>query len=531
MARQTYPSDLTDNEWRTVETLITPERGGGRDRSTDMREVMNAMLYRSHAACSWRMLPHDLPAWQTVYHYFQRWHADGTFRRLNAAHERKSLNPLRKWSPLFAMLGNGDIVENQPLQEAAVFEAEQVNEYLSEETEPMTQTDAIKADILIVDDIPDTQVAVKSRLERQGYHVREAVSGELALAAIEEKAPDLILMDIRMPDMDGPELCARLKADANEAVRNIPMIFISAYAMESDKINAFGHGGVDFVTKPVSAEEVLVRVKTHLAIREVQRKLEERNIQLEKEINGRVQAEKALWEHTRQLESLHNITNVFASSLAVNEVLDLILEQLSFVIRFDSATIFLADNSHFLGVAARGLPHPEQVIGHSFPADDLFQQVLERLHPFWLDDAQTDSRFMGYGGTDYARGWLSAPLLTRKKVIGFMTIDSREVCAYGPRQASLVQPFANQAAQAIENARLHEQVRKDAAELEDRVYERTETLRKITNAMSGRELRMIELKGVIRKLHAQLLEAGLEPVAEDPLMAGLGAAGGGREPA
>lgn len=103
-SRQLYSSDLTDQEWRVIERLITPARRGGRRRSTDMRHVVDAMLYRSHTTCSWRMLPHDLPAWQTVYHYFRRWQADDTFQRLHTAYERKLLELNPKWQRLFAML-------------------------------------------------------------------------------------------------------------------------------------------------------------------------------------------------------------------------------------------------------------------------------------------------------------------------------------------------------------------------------------------------------------------------------------------
>ena len=80
--RRVYPTDLTDDEWRVVSPLIPAAKPGGRPRSVDMREIMNAIRYQLRAGGAWRLVPHDLPKWQTVYAYFRRWQADGTWERL-----------------------------------------------------------------------------------------------------------------------------------------------------------------------------------------------------------------------------------------------------------------------------------------------------------------------------------------------------------------------------------------------------------------------------------------------------------------
>ncbi len=82
MARRAYPTDLTDDEWRVLEPLIPPAKPGGRPRSADTREIVNAVRYLLRAGCAWRLLPHDLPPWQTVYAYFRAWQADGTWERI-----------------------------------------------------------------------------------------------------------------------------------------------------------------------------------------------------------------------------------------------------------------------------------------------------------------------------------------------------------------------------------------------------------------------------------------------------------------
>ncbi len=83
MNRKAYPSDLSDAEWQTIESLIPPAKPGGRPRKYAMREILNAIFYILCSGCAWRMLPHDLPTWQTVYHYFRQWKGDGTWERMN----------------------------------------------------------------------------------------------------------------------------------------------------------------------------------------------------------------------------------------------------------------------------------------------------------------------------------------------------------------------------------------------------------------------------------------------------------------
>ena len=83
MERETYPTDLNDGEWQILKPLIPPAMPGGRPREVDMREILNGIFYELRSGCAWRMLPHDLPPWQTVYHYFRQWRGDGTWECMN----------------------------------------------------------------------------------------------------------------------------------------------------------------------------------------------------------------------------------------------------------------------------------------------------------------------------------------------------------------------------------------------------------------------------------------------------------------
>jgi sigma-B regulation protein RsbU (phosphoserine phosphatase) len=154
-------------------------------------------------------------------------------------------------------------------------------------SETTKAADAAKASILVVDDTRANLRFLANILTLQGYTVRPAINGTMALTSAQAKPPDLILLDILMPDMNGYEVCAQLKADP--ATRDIPVIFLSALNEVLDKVRAFDIGGVDYITKPFQVEEVVVRVETHLALRNLQRCLEEKNVQLQKEIAAREQ--------------------------------------------------------------------------------------------------------------------------------------------------------------------------------------------------------------------------------------------------
>lgn len=140
------------------------------------------------------------------------------------------------------------------------------------------QKSKTKGNVLIVDDEPINLHLLSNMLVKQGYEVHSVTRGVEALEVAQSNPPDIVLLDIYMPEMDGYEVCQRLKAD--ERTRDIPVIFISALEETHDKVKAFGVGGVDYITKPFKLAEVLARVETHLALRELQKQLQETNQEL-----------------------------------------------------------------------------------------------------------------------------------------------------------------------------------------------------------------------------------------------------------
>ena len=133
--------------------------------------------------------------------------------------------------------------------------------------------------IVVVDDTPENLLLLTEMLSEQGYRVRLAPNGKRALASIQKEPPDMILLDILMPEMDGFEVCRQLKND--DLLREIPVIFISALDEVFDKVTAFSVGGVDYIEKPFQVDEVLARVRTHLSLRDMRQQLQIQNQELE----------------------------------------------------------------------------------------------------------------------------------------------------------------------------------------------------------------------------------------------------------
>jgi PAS domain S-box-containing protein len=166
----------------------------------------------------------------------------------------------------------------------------------------MQQDGAGSANILVVDDNLDNLRLLSKILIQEGYVVRSVTNGKLALITIDAAPPDLILLDINMPELTGYDICQLLKSDAKTA--EIPVIFISAFSEVKDKVKAFELGGVDYITKPFQVEEVLARVKNHLNFKQMQEQLQSQNKLLQQEINDRIAIETQLREAESKYRSI-----------------------------------------------------------------------------------------------------------------------------------------------------------------------------------------------------------------------------------
>ena len=211
-----------------------------------------------------------------------------------------------------------------------------------------------KANILVVDDTPDNLRLLSAMLTEQKYKVRKALNGQTALTTVRTVPPDLILLDINMPGMNGYEVCSSLKAD--ECTKEIPVIFISALDDVLDKVKAFNVGGVDYITKPFQGEEVLARVENQLTIRRLQKQLQKQNALLRQE----------------QEKSERLLLNILPKPIAeqLKEDQSAIAEQ------FDEATFLFADIVGFTGLSAP-MP-PAEVVNLLNQIFSTFDQLAER---------------------------------------------------------------------------------------------------------------------------------------------------------
>src|SRR5919199_1838488 len=261
------------------------------------------------------------------------------------------------------------------------------------------RTSSTKVDILVVDDIPDNLRLLSTMLAERGYKVRKAISGQMAFISEKTALPDVILLDINMPGMNGYEVCTQLKAD--EQTRDVPVIFISALDDVLDKVKAFAVGGVDYITKPFHAQEVIARVENQLTLVRQQKQLREQTVRLEQEITERRRAEEALRESAITLRHHNLVLTRLAKSLALHQgdlegALKEITEASTHNIGAERASVWLFDktgtklqcldlfeknrNQHSSGV---------ELAQADYPA---YFQALQQDQPIAADDAHTDPR-------------------------------------------------------------------------------------------------------------------------------------------
>ena len=165
----------------------------------------------------------------------------------------------------------------------------------------MTTTET--ANIIVVDDQPANLKLLEDMLKVDGYKIRSFPRGRLALAAAAQNPPDLFLLDINMPEMNGYEVCERLKS--NPELAGAPVIFLSALNAKEDKVKAFQTGGADYITKPFQLEEVQARIQTHLKLHELQQTLRHQNDVLEELVNQRT---KQLQVAVTRIKSMYDQT-------------------------------------------------------------------------------------------------------------------------------------------------------------------------------------------------------------------------------
>lgn len=321
--------------------------------------------------------------------------------------------------------------------------------------------------ILIVDDKPGNLHLLAAILERYGYRLRLLTEGQAVMRAVLELPPDLILLDIMMPDIDGFEVCRQLKAD--ERTRDIPVIFLSALTDLSEKIKAFSLGAVDYITKPFQQEEVLLRVKTQLALKKAQSQLQTHNFRLQQEVHERALAEKILQQRNRELGLLNHFGQMLGSSLELHDVLSTALQEVQALVQAVSVSIWLLTKDRrelecreILGPGSEQLRHARLPIGGGITG-----WVAEHGESVVSSDILEDPRhhkMVGSSNNAPVRSMLSVPLKVKSQVIGVLNLVDPREGRFTKEDLQFIEPIAASAAMAIENARLYTTAQQEIAE-------------------------------------------------------------------
>jgi signal transduction histidine kinase/DNA-binding response OmpR family regulator len=360
-----------------------------------------------------------------------------------------------------------------------------------------------QSNILVVDDTPDNLRLLSTLLTERGYHVRAASNGNMALKAAIDPIPDLILLDVRMPQMNGYQVCQALKAQ--ESTHTVPVIFLSALNDVTDKIKAFEVGGADYITKPFQVEEVILRVETQLKLRRLQEQLQSQNLLLKQEVceretilRQRQQVETAVRRQAERERVIKEVTQRIHQSLDLDAILTTTVLEVRQFLQTDRVLIYRFPEVSFIQatLATDALQHPDGVVavesvssprlsilGQAIPAAsdrDTWRapyrqgqaEVIYNIHSSLLPPQHFDRLVQLQ-----VQASLAAPILQGKELWGLLIAHH---CAgsriWQQAEIDFMTQLASQMTIAIHQSELYQQIQQLNVDLEVQVKRRTAEL-------------------------------------------------------
>ena len=299
---------------------------------------------------------------------------------------------------------------------------------------PRPPVDLTGARILAVDDVPQNLDVLLHTLSETGYEVLVAVDGEQALRVAAGAAPDLILLDVMMPGIDGYETCRRLKAQPKFS--DVPILFLTARDDIEGVIEGFTAGGVDYIVKPFRKEEVLVRVRTHLERERYARDLAELNEHLEEKVLERTAQ---LRLSLRELQGRDRIARHMHTLHPLEETLELVLEVIGDLVASDRAVVWLPGDRGLSAAAIRG---------NDSSAESRRTEALARA----LESRRVEN------GADSGGVYAIVPILRQQQLLGLIEVNrGQEEAEVADQELRILESFALEAAVAIDDS----QIRRD----------------------------------------------------------------------
>jgi light-regulated signal transduction histidine kinase (bacteriophytochrome) len=326
--------------------------------------------------------------------------------------------------------------------------------------------------ILVVDDTPTNLEVLFNFLTDSGFKILVAEDGESAIEKVEYASPDLILLDIIMPGIDGFETCRRLKA--KESTRDIPVIFMTALSETVDKVRGLQVEAVDYITKPLQQEEVLARVQTHLRLRNLTKQLQAQNLQLEQEIEQRQRQEQELQRQYQRSRLFAEVTLKIRQSLKLEEILPVAVSEVQRILQADRVLIYhLRSDGTGSVVAEALLPGWSAVLGHKFPEEvfpEEYRQLYSQGRIRTIADVEQETEvapcLVEFVRQFQVKAKLVVPIIIKQQLWGLLVAHQcRSSRNWSDFETELLQQLADQIGIALTQAQLLEQETRYSQEL------------------------------------------------------------------